>query len=256
LQKAVADAHANRDAISEKLGKQYGAIFAAHAMLVEDPELLREIEALIHSQRHTAEYAVSRVIRRHAKALESLADEQFSTRTSDLFDIEKSILRHLLGAQSEGLRHLRHPAVVLAHDLTPSETAQLDPKFVYAFATEAGGRASHTAIMAGVLEIPAVVGLGHFLTDISGADEIIVDGNRGVIIIDPDEETRESTTCSPRNASAPSTAASPSCATSPPRPRTASASRSWATSSSPRKCSTASTAAPRASACTAPSSFT
>ena len=81
--------------------------------------------------------------------------------------------------------------MVLAHDLTPSETANLDPKFVYAFATEAGGKASHTAIMAGVLEIPAVVGLGRLLMDVSGGDEVIVDGNRGVVILNPDEETRE-----------------------------------------------------------------
>jgi phosphoenolpyruvate-protein phosphotransferase (PTS system enzyme I) len=191
LTAAADEARVHRDAITAKLGKQYGAIFAAHAMLIEDPELIREIEELIRGQNHTAEYAVSRVIRRHAKALESLADEQFSTRSSDLFDIEKGILRRLLGSQSEGIKDLKHPVVVLAHDLTPSETAKLDPKLVYAFATEAGGRASHTAIMAGVLEIPAVVGLGRFLTDISGADEVIVDGNRGVLIISPDEETRE-----------------------------------------------------------------
>ncbi len=113
-----------------------------------------------------------------------------SARSSDLFDIEKAILRHLLGDDETPL-HLKEPVVILAHDLTPSETAALDPKLVYAFATEAGGRASHTAIMAGVLEIPAVVGLGHFLTDISGGDEVIVDGNRGVLIINPDDETRE-----------------------------------------------------------------
>jgi len=191
LAAAADEARVHRDAITAKLGKQYGAIFAAHALLIEDPELIRELEELIRAHNHTAEYAVSRVIRRHAKALESLADEQFSTRSSDLFDIEKGILRRLLGSQSEGIKDLKHPVVVLAHDLTPSETAKLDPKLVYAFATEAGGRASHTAIMAGVLEIPAVVGLGRFLTDISGADEVIVDGNRGVLIISPDEETRE-----------------------------------------------------------------
>jgi phosphotransferase system enzyme I (PtsI) len=129
-------------------------------------------------------------MRRHAKALENLHHPTFSTRSADLFDIEKAILRHLLGGDGP-LVHLDHPVVVLAHDLTPSETAALDPKHVYAFATEAGGRASHTAIMAGVLEIPAVVGLGRFLTDISGGDEVIVDGNRGVLIINPDDETRE-----------------------------------------------------------------
>ncbi len=188
---AAKEALGREDAINKKLGsKKYGGIFAAHAMLIEDPELIREVEGLIQDKRHTAEYAVSQVIRRYAKELESLASAQFSTRSADLFDIEKAILRQLLGGKSEELKHLTQSVIVLAHDLTPSETAALDPKFVYAFATEAGGRASHTAIMAGVLEIPAVVGLGRFLTDISGGDEVIVDGNRGVLIINPDEDTR------------------------------------------------------------------
>src|SRR5262245_2839305 len=86
---------------------------------------------------------------------------------------------------------MQDPCIILAHDLTPSQTAKLNPKMVYAFATEAGGKASHTAIMAGVLEIPAVVGLGRLLMDVSGGDEVIVDGNRGVVILNPDEETRE-----------------------------------------------------------------
>lgn len=175
--------------ISAKLGKQYGAIFAAHALLIEDPELIREVEQLVRGKLHSAAYAVSQVMRRHAKALQNLNHPTFSTRTSDLFDIEKCILRHLLG-DHEGPTDLKEPVIILAHDLTPSETAALDPKLVYAFATEAGGRASHTAIMAGVLEIPAVVGIGRFLTDISGGDEVIVDGNRGVLIINPDDETR------------------------------------------------------------------
>src|SRR6185436_4503621 len=101
------------------------------------------------------------------------------------------ILRNLLGGKGEDFSNLKEPVIVLAYDLTPSETASLDPKMVIAFATEAGGRASHTAIMAGVLEIPAVVGLGKFLMDVSGGDEIIVDGNRGVLILNPDDETRE-----------------------------------------------------------------
>src|SRR5262249_26405732 len=89
------------------------------------------------------------------------------------------------------LQQLKAPVIVLAHDLTPSETAALDPGLVYAFATEAGGRASHTAIMAGALEIPAVVGLGKFITDVSGGDQVIVDGNRGVLLLSPDDETLE-----------------------------------------------------------------
>src|SRR5207248_5845364 len=176
---------------NDKLGRQYGAIFGAHALLLEDPTLLRETEALIREQRFAAEYAVSRVMRRHAKALESLASSHFAARAADLFDLEKRILRNLLGNRREQLQHLTEPVVVLAHDLTPSETAALDTAHVFAFATEAGGRASHTAIMAGALEIPAVVGLGKFVTDVSGGDMVIVDGNRGVLILDPDEETLE-----------------------------------------------------------------
>jgi phosphoenolpyruvate-protein phosphotransferase (PTS system enzyme I) len=191
LKAAAQEARATQETISAKLGKQYGAIFAAHALLIQDSTLVQEIENLIREQDFAAEYAVSRVMRRHVKAFESLDQAQFNTRAADLIDIEKAILRHLLGERQEPLSQLKEPVIVLAHDLTPSETASLDPKMVKAFATEAGGRASHTAIMAGVLEIPAVVGLGRFLTDVSGGDEIIVDGNRGVVILNPDEETRE-----------------------------------------------------------------
>jgi phosphotransferase system enzyme I (PtsI) len=188
---AAAEARENQQTISDKLGRQYGAVFGAHALLIEDANLASEIEALIRDQGYAAEYAVSRVMRRYAKALESLNRGTFATRAADLFDIEKRVLRNLLGHRREQIQQLTEPVIVLAHDLTPSETAALDPGKVYAFATEAGGRASHTAIMAGALEIPAVVGLGKFIIDVSGGDQVIVDGNRGVLILNPDEETLE-----------------------------------------------------------------
>ncbi len=189
LDQAAGETRANQEAVAAKLGQQYGAIFGAHALMLSDPTLAQEIEALIRTDHFAAEYAVSRVMRRHAKALESIEGGYLADRVADLFDIEKRILRHLLGQHREQLRDLREPVIVLAHDLTPSETATLDPHRVHAFATEAGGRASHTAIVAGVLEIPAVVGLGKFITDVSGGDVVIVDGNRGLLIIDPDDET-------------------------------------------------------------------
>src|SRR5437867_2070189 len=191
LAAAAAEARQHQEAISEKLGRQYGAIFGAHALMIEDATLAGEIESLIRDHGHAAEYAVSRVMRRHAKALESLNQGNFAARASDLFDIEKRVLRNLLGHRREQLQQLKEPVVVLAHDLTPSEAAALDRTKVFAFATEAGGRASHTAIMAGALEIPAVVGLGRFVIDVSGGDQVIVDGNRGVLILNPDEETLE-----------------------------------------------------------------
>jgi phosphotransferase system enzyme I (PtsI) len=191
LRVTAAELREKQQTISSKLGRQYGAIFEAHALLIEDPTLAGEIETLIREHGFAAEYAVSRVIRRHAKTLESLERGHFAGRATDLFDIEKGLLRNLLGHRREQLQQLKEAVIVLAHDLTPSETAALDPHKVYAFATEAGGRASHTAIMAGALEIPAVVGLGKFVTDIGGGDLVIVDGNRGIVILDPDQETQE-----------------------------------------------------------------
>jgi phosphotransferase system enzyme I (PtsI) len=188
---AALEARERQETVSLKLGPQYGAIFGAQFLMLTDPSLPREVEALIRREHFAAEYAVSRVIRRYAKALESIEGGHLATRTSDLFDVEKLILRNLLGQRREELANLTESVIVLAHDLTPSETAALDPQRVYAFATEAGGRASHTAIVAGVLEIPAVVGLGKFVTDISGGDLVIVDGYQGLLIRDPDEETLE-----------------------------------------------------------------
>ena len=191
LKEASSEAADNQTAVTAKLGKQYGAIFGAHALMMEDPTLVKEIENLVKQKAHSAEYAVSRVIRKHAKMLQNMEHGNFATRAADLFDIEKAILRHLLGNRRELLHHLKEPVVVLAHDLTPSETASIDREKVLAFATEAGGRASHTAIMAGALGIPAVVGLGRFLTDVSGGDQVIVDGTRGFLILNPDKDTLE-----------------------------------------------------------------
>jgi phosphoenolpyruvate-protein phosphotransferase (PTS system enzyme I) len=189
LNAAAAAAQQQQQVITEKIGKQYGAVFAAHALLISDPALAREIETLVREQRFAAEYAVSRVMRRYAKALDSVERGNLGTRSADLFDIERAVLGQLLGESREGLKNLKEPVIILAHDLTPTETASLDRKMVHAFATEAGGRASHTAIMASGMEIPAVVGIGKFVTDISGGDTVIVDGNRGVLILNPDAET-------------------------------------------------------------------
>ncbi|HWG41359.1 MAG TPA: phosphoenolpyruvate--protein phosphotransferase [Gemmataceae bacterium] len=191
LAQAARETRANQEAVTAKLGPQYGAIFGAHALMLTDPTMSQEIETLIRNEHFAVEYAVSRVMRRYAKALESIEGGYLADRVADLFDIEKRILRHLLGQRREQLRDLREPVIVLAHDLTPSETAMLDPQRVHAFATESGGRASHTAIVAGVLDIPAVVGLGQFINDVSGGDRVIVDGHHGLLIIDPDEETLE-----------------------------------------------------------------
>lgn len=174
---------------SERLGSQYGAIFTAHLNLARDPKLQEEIVELIRSKSYAPEFASSRILRRYAKLFQNLDNHYMAERAVDIFDLEKRLLRHLLGEQREELTHVTEPVLVLAHNLTPSETASLDPKFVLGFATEVGGHTSHTAILAGALEIPAVVGIGPFLSDVSGGDTIIIDGNHGEVIIDPDEAT-------------------------------------------------------------------
>ncbi len=178
----------NRDAIQAELGGQYAAIFAAHLAMLHDPKLQEELTAAVRDRNFWPEYAVSRTLRRYAKAFQNL-DNHIAQRAHDIYDIEKSLLRNLLGQRRETLAAISQPVIVLAHNLTPSETANLDRRFVQGFATELGGPGSHTAIVAEGLEIPAVVGLGPFLADVSGGEPVILDGNQGVVILQPDEET-------------------------------------------------------------------
>lgn len=191
LDSASAEIEENEQLASEQLGKQYGAIFGAHLQLARDPQLIEEIETLIREKSYSPEFASSRVLRRYAKVVQNLGNHYLAERATDIFDLEKRILRHLLGIEREELTHLTAPVIVLAHNLTPSETAGLDKVHVLGFATEVGGHTSHTAILAGALEIPAVVGIGNFLSDVSGGETIIIDGHSGEIIIDPDEPTLE-----------------------------------------------------------------
>jgi phosphotransferase system enzyme I (PtsI) len=178
----------DRDAIATELGGQYAAIFDAHLAMLHDPKLQAELTAAVRDRNWWPEYAVSRTLRRYAKVFQSL-DNHLSQRAHDIYDIEKSLLRHLLGQRRETLAAISQPVIVLAHNLTPSETANLDRRFVQGFATELGGPGSHTAIVAEGLEIPAVVGVGPFLSDVSGGEPVILDGNQGLVILQPDEET-------------------------------------------------------------------
>jgi phosphotransferase system enzyme I (PtsI) len=179
----------NRDEVTQQLGHQYGAIFSAHLQMLRDPMLHDELEALIRQQHHSAEYAVSRTLRRYAKVFQQLENVYLAERAHDVFDLESSLLANLLGRRRESLADLETPAIVLAHNLTPNETARMNPKFVLSFVTEAGGPGSHTAIIAKGLEIPAIVGTGLFLADVSGGDLVIVDGDHGQVILHPDQET-------------------------------------------------------------------
>jgi phosphoenolpyruvate-protein phosphotransferase (PTS system enzyme I) len=186
---AAVEIERNRDAVARELGKEYGAIFEAHLQMLRDARLHAELTQMVRERHYSPEYAVSRTLRRYAKVFQSLDSGMFVERANDIFDIEKRLLRNLLGHRREEISSLTSPVLVLAHNLTPSETANLDREFVRGFVTEIGGAGSHTAIVAEGMEIPAVVGTGPFLTDVSGGDLVIIDGDQGLVILRPDEET-------------------------------------------------------------------
>lgn len=186
---AIAEVEHNRQRVADQLGDDYAAIFSAHLQMLRDRRLHEEIEEMIRTRHYSPEYSVSRALRRYAKVFQSLEGKYMAERANDIFDIEKRILRNLLGRRREELSQITSPVLVLAHNLTPSETAHLNPRFVLGMVTEIGGPGSHTAIVAEGLGIPAIVGVGLFLTDISGGDTVIIDGDQGQIILHPDEET-------------------------------------------------------------------
>lgn len=186
---AIKEVEHNRQQVAEQLGDEYAAIFSAHLQMLEDRRLHEEIESMIRTRHYSPEYAVSRALRRYAKVFQTIRGAYMAERANDIFDIEKRILRNLLGRRREELSQVTSPVLLLAHNLTPSETANLNPRFTLGFVTETGGPGSHTAIVAEGLGIPAVVGVGPFLTDVSGGDTVIIDGDQGQIILRPDEET-------------------------------------------------------------------
>jgi phosphotransferase system enzyme I (PtsI) len=174
-----------------RLGPQYADILAAHARMIADPTLRADTRARIERQQIAPEHAVIEVLEAHALRLERLTDSYLAARAADVRDIEARILGQLLGQRPKLVQDgLAAPAMVLAQDLSPSHAAGLDPDRVLGFATEGGGRASHTAIVAAALEIPAVVGLGRFLDLARQCRMAIIDGDEGLVILDPDPPTQ------------------------------------------------------------------
>ncbi|HEY7090509.1 MAG TPA: phosphoenolpyruvate--protein phosphotransferase [Tepidisphaeraceae bacterium] len=184
----VVDRQKLRDEVTAKHGKQIGAIFDFHMGVLKDPNFSNQVAAEIKGQSSTAEYAVSTVMRRLANAFQQMPDRYMAERVKDVYDIEKSLLRALIGQRHADLAHLQQDVVVIAHDLLPSQTAALDKTHVRGFATDVGGRTSHTAIVARAMGIPAVVGLGNITADVSGGDTVVIDGARGMVIVNPDAD--------------------------------------------------------------------
>ncbi|MFY9174889.1 MAG: phosphoenolpyruvate--protein phosphotransferase [Peptococcia bacterium] len=192
---ALVKAHLQLENIKKKtqqeLGADKAAIFDAHLMILADDVFLDAIRDKISSQLVSAEYAVSQVVEQYVQMFAEMEDEYLKERAADIKDIGQRIINNILGLENQSLSALDREAVIIAKDLTPSDTAQLDKKLVKGFATDLGGRTSHTAIMARSLEIPAVVGLGDLSDQVKDQDTIIIDGNEGIVILNPDEATIE-----------------------------------------------------------------
>ena len=188
---AAAQIARNRDSVAKELGDEYGHIFSAHLQILSDAKLKRELEEHIRKDLFSAEFAVAVTFDRHAAMLQKIGGNGISERANDITDIENRLLRLLMGIRRESIAELSHPVVILSSNLTPSETANLDRDNVLAFATEEGGRGSHTAIVASAMQIPAVLGLGEFLRNVDDGDLVIIDGRDGLLIVEPDLETTQ-----------------------------------------------------------------
>lgn len=169
----------------ETFGEEKEAIFDGHIMLLEDEELEQEIVTLIKDDRMTADAAVHQVIEIQAQALEQLDDEYLKERAADVRDIGKRLLRNILGMAIVDLSAIQDEVVLVAADLTPSETAQLNLQKVLGFITDLGGRTSHTSIMARSLELPAIVGTGDITSKVKTGDYLILDALNNAVYINP-----------------------------------------------------------------------
>ncbi|MCK4859812.1 MAG: phosphoenolpyruvate--protein phosphotransferase [Candidatus Omnitrophica bacterium] len=177
-----------QEKLSREIGSKHSDIFNAHLLILDDPVLIEEITDKIKRRKFSAEYLFQQVIRNYEKAFSKIDDDYFKERISDIQDVGKRVLRNLLGGKKTNLANLKEEVVVVSYDLSPSDTALMHKEKVAGFATDIGGRTSHTAIMARSLEIPAVVGLEKITVKAKNDDLLIIDGDKGVVIINPRPE--------------------------------------------------------------------
>ncbi|KZE70906.1 phosphoenolpyruvate--protein phosphotransferase [Paenibacillus sp. CMAA1739] len=192
LDAALAESQTELESIKEKtlreLGEKKAEIFASHLLILNDPELIDPVKAKIRDEQLNADYALDEVATQFISMFENMKSAYLQERASDMRDVTKRVLNHLLGVHFVSPAEIAEETIVLAEDLTPSDTAQLNREFVKGFATNIGGRTSHSAIMARSLEIPAVVGTKNILSQAKSGDLIIVDGLDGHVFVNPTEE--------------------------------------------------------------------
>ena len=176
--------------VSNAMGAKDASIFDAHLLVLEDPMLIDEVTRLIQEQKLNAEFAFHQVAEKYGATLSSMDDEYLRERAADLRDVTARVLDNLLGRTTETEVHkLREPCIIISYDLAPSTTALLDRKLVLGFATDAGSKTSHTAIMARSLQIPAVVGLHDASKQLKTGQYVLIDGYNGLLIVNPTDQT-------------------------------------------------------------------
>lgn len=191
LEQSTRELEAIRDNARENLGADKAAIFEAHLLVLSDPELLTPIKDKVKTEKVNAEVALKETADMFISMFESMDNEYMRERAADIRDVTKRVLSHLLGVKIVNPSMISEEVIVIAEDLTPSDTAQLNRQFVKGFSTDIGGRTSHSAIMARSLEIPAVVGTKTATKDIENGDLVIVDGLKGEVHINPTPELVE-----------------------------------------------------------------
>ncbi|QSX07907.1 phosphoenolpyruvate--protein phosphotransferase [Alkalibacter rhizosphaerae] len=176
---------------AQELGEEEARIFTAHLMVLDDPEFVGQIREVIEGQSLAADNATKQVTDMFVGIFDAMEDEYMKERAADIRDVGGRLIRNILGIKDPDLSTIQDEVIIIAYDLTPSDTALMNKEKVLGFATDIGGRTSHTAIMARSLEIPAVLGLKDITTGAKDGDLVIVDGNSGEVLVDPDEETRK-----------------------------------------------------------------
>ncbi len=188
MEKTAKELEMIKEAASKNLSAEEAAVFDAHALVLSDPEMKTQVEDKIKSEKINADAALEDVANMFIGMFESMEDEYFKERASDIKDVSRRLLASLLGKALPNPALIDEEVVIIADDLTPSDTAQLNKNLVRGFATNIGGRTSHSAIMARSLEIPAVVACKTITEEVNDGDMIILDGSEGVVIINPSDE--------------------------------------------------------------------
>ena len=169
------------------LGEEDAQIFKAHEMIINDPELFDKIEDLIRNKKYSSTYAVTVVIEKYVTMFEQMANEYFRERALDMKDVGKRLVAKLQGVSGENLKTIKNQTIIVAKDLTPSDTAQLNKEFIQGIVTEEGGSTSHSAIIARTMGIPAIMGVENICEVANTGDFMIIDGSHGNVMINPNQ---------------------------------------------------------------------